>query len=386
MDIKEYKTKTLFENRNFPVFNPAYRPIALDIGYSAVKGISPDIAFCFPRFAKKLVGSMMDSVSGEDSDILYKDENGIYTVGELAQRQMDSASYNDSSETMFSRNCYYSEIFKICARVGMAIGMLRSDGKAINAIQTGLPTRYIEEDAPVLRSVLAGRHTFHVKIGKRQWRTFDFTISPDNVFIMKQPMGTFSSILRMPDGSRSEEALSLLKGRTIILDGGFGTIDLNCIYDKSVDHGETFNNLGMRHVLESCISTINTKYGVNMEVVAIQKVLEKGYITKIDRRMMKTVNYPITEILQAESKETCMAVLYKMNEIYDYYRDVDNLIVTGGTGAAWYPFITDYLKEMENLHIYPGDLNSDLPMTLNNVRGYYYNLTQILKNRGKKAV
>lgn len=111
---------------------------------------------------------MMDSVSGEDSDILYKDENGIYTVGELAQRQMDSASYNDSSETMFSRNCYYSEIFKICARVGMAIGMLRSDGKAINAIQTGLPTRYIEEDAPVLRSVLAGRHTFHVKIGKRQ--------------------------------------------------------------------------------------------------------------------------------------------------------------------------------------------------------------------------
>ena len=59
------------------------------------------------------------------------------------------------------------------------------------------------------------------------------------------------------------------------------------------------------------------------------------------------------------------------------------MILTGGTGEAWYPYFKDRLKGMTNLTIVPGNQHTmgilkgkngeplPLPFIFGNVRGYY---------------
>ena len=47
------------------------------------------------------------------------------------------------------------------------------------------------------------------------------------------------------------------------------------------------------------------------------------------------------------------------------------LVITGGTGAAWYDMYADYFKGMKGLQVIPGNCNDGLPMMYSNVRGYY---------------
>ena len=61
----------------------------------------------------------------------------------------------------------------------------------------------------------------------------------------------------------------------------------------------------------------------------------------------------------------------KAKGVTSSFRDYKYLIITGGTGAAWYDKIKDYLKGMHTLQIIPGNVNDNTSMIYSNVRGYY---------------
>ena len=65
-------------------------------------------------------------------------------------------------------------------------------------------------------------------------------------------------------------------------------------------------------------------------------------------------------------------------------RDMDYLVVTGGTGEAWWYMIKEEFKGLKSLTVLSGNENSDLPFTFSNVRGYYFYLYRSLKNKRKK--
>ena len=51
--------------------------------------------------------------------------------------------------------------------------------------------------------------------------------------------------------------------------------------------------------------------------------------------------------------------------------DFDYLLVTGGTGAAWFDMLQERYKGMSTLHIISGNQNEKMAPIYNNVRGYY---------------
>ncbi|MGN0241317.1 MAG: hypothetical protein ACI4CS_06490, partial [Candidatus Weimeria sp.] len=51
--------------------------------------------------------------------------------------------------------------------------------------------------------------------------------------------------------------------------------------------------------------------------------------------------------------------------------DYDYMIVTGGTGAAWYPYIEERFKGFTTLKLLRGNQNDGLPFVYANCRGYY---------------
>ena len=88
-----FKTKTILSERNNPVRGDVWN-IGLDIGYSSVKGFSPNAVSCFPAFAKK-ASDTPSMAAPKPTDIQYRNDitGEIWDVGENAQNR---ATANDS--------------------------------------------------------------------------------------------------------------------------------------------------------------------------------------------------------------------------------------------------------------------------------------------------
>lgn len=380
MNTLSYKTRTIFQGRENPNFNPKFIPIAIDIGYSAVKGFSQHMMYAFPSYAKKISSLPISLGKAEGNEIFYCDESGdMFAIGANAQSLISINSSNDSSESLYGRNRYFSEVFRIVSRVGIALGLIGSDPNARPVIQTGLPARYIKDDAPLLKESLAGEHNFKLKIGSGEWNDFHFILTEEDIRIMAQPMGTLTSITMENNGRPSSDAKNIFGSNTLIFDAGFGTLDTHLIKGKSIADHQTFDFLGMKQVLQNTADRIYKEHGVSIEVAAMQTCLEKGTFIKLDRRLMRSVPYPFDDILMEESKKVCMQALDKMKELYNYFVEIDYLIITGGTSAAWSDFIREHLSGMETLKIISGNINDDIPYIFANVRGYYMFLINSLR-------
>lgn len=380
MNTQDYKTRTIFQGRENPNFNEAFTPVAIDIGYSAVKGFSQHMIYAFPSYAKKINGLPISLGKAEGNEIFYRDENDdIYAVGANAQAMISSNSVNDSAESLYGRNRYFSDVFRIVSRVGIALGLIGSDANAKLIIQTGLPAKYIKDDSPLLKEALAGNHSFKIKVGAGEWNEFHFSLTENDIRIMAQPMGTLTSITMGNNGRPSLDSKGIFSSNTLIFDAGFGTLDTHLIKSKSIADHQTFDFLGMKQVLQNTADRIYKEHGVSIEVAAMQNCLEKGTFIKLDRRLMKSIPYPFENILKEESQKVCMQALDKMKELYNYFIEIDYLVITGGTSAAWSDFIRNHLSGMETLKIVSGNVNDDIPYIFANVRGYYMFLINSLR-------
>ena len=357
--------------------------IALDIGYSSVKGFSPNKVFSFPSYAVKCAQQMISTRAGE-TDIIYRDEETkeVWIVGELAIGSIISENTNDSSLALFGRNRYFSPMFKVIARTGIGLGMMKNEygspeGKILH-LQTGLPSAYKKTDETLLVEALSGHHHFSLKVGNHPWMTFQADF--DDVNVMEQPLGTLLSVSIDDEGRQVKHAANYFKSNLIVFDPGFGTLDTFVIRNGFLETYDTDDLFGMRRVMERTVDTIFKKYHQDISVTELQKYLSTGKIRVFDRKNMHATLIDFSDILEEANDSVKQEAMEKMKTIYNNFFDYDYLIVTGGTGAAWYSYIKEHLSGMETLSIIPGNQNSSLPFIFSNVRGYYmYQLNHLRK-------
>ena len=165
-----FKTKTTFIERKNESLENAWA-VALDIGYSAVKGYSSNSVYSFPSYARKLTGQLLGFADVSANDILYKNNatGETWIVGASAQEMITTDETGDSLAELYGRNRYFSELFKVIAEVGMGLGMMTNtfgspNGKPL-MLQTGLPPAYLKSDSSLLKESLGGEHNFSVKVG-----------------------------------------------------------------------------------------------------------------------------------------------------------------------------------------------------------------------------
>lgn len=389
MHSQEFKTKTIMQPRNNPSTDN-YWGVALDVGYSAVKVFSPNIIASFPSYAKKMEYGYADKPFGglEKSFIAYRDESGNeYIVGAHAQDKIKISDADNSTATMYVADRFYSPEFKVISRVGLALGLMKNQyndptGKFLH-VQTGLPPEYMTNFIDDIKDVFIGHHDFQVKFGANEWNAFSFDISEENFGVMPQPMGTLISIATDSNGGALPNAKKYFSSNLLIVDPGFGTLDTFDIKNHFLDSPpKTWNNLGMLRVLQEMQNLIRQEYHQNIPVPAMQKILGDGYFkTKIDKRTMRQKLVDITDFLTKASNIVCAEAIETINGYYNYLQDVDYLVVTGGTGAAWFDMIKDFYKGLTSLTIINGTENENIPAIFANVRGYYMQQLNTLKKR-----
>lgn len=387
MDSRKFRTRTELIERNNGSLPDSY-VIGLDVGYSGVKIMAPNKVACFPYYARRSSEDEFNIVGDTPDDIiLYKDTTtgAFWNVGALAQDLLEDNDTLDSESSLYGRDRFSSDMFKVCSEVGLGIALMKNDfgdadGKDIE-VQTGLPERY-KNDKEDIVDALSGRHAFKIKIGNGDWVDFNFNIERSRVNVMSQPLGTLFSICIDKNGKSKPEAMKILKSKVLIFDPGFGTLDIFTIIKNVVGRGETYSDLGMKRVFQELSKDLkNQKDSIDIPVPQMQKYLEKGTVRYTNRKERVSKDYDIEPLLTKACMRVCSEAVSRMENAFNL-GDYDYLVVTGGTGAAWFNKIESLLNGYKStLKIVKGNENDDLSMIYSNVRGFYLYRYNILGSK-----
>lgn len=390
---QDFRTKTVYKpTKNISV--DGKWPIGLDIGYSGVKGFSPNAIFAFPSFAKNLGKNPTFYGEPDEDEILYRDDETkeIWRVGRNAEKMISERDTSNSQLELYGRDRYYTQMYTVIARAGIALGCLNNecgDYIADNeiVIQTGLPPAYKEADTGAITDVFADNHKFSIKTGRtRGYVSFNLNIERKNVRVMSQPEGTLMSIALDNNAKSLKGANRYFTSNIIFFDAGFGTFDLFDITSGTVHSKESFSDFGMRAVLEECCKKIYEEKGVVVRPQVMQNILERGEITiqKRGRGTFASHTEPIADALEAASNEVCKRAVNKVIDTYAGLIDYKYLVLTGGTAAAWLDELKETFSQVQHLTIIPGNINCpDLDMIFCNVRGYYLYVVSALDREAK---
>lgn len=360
--------------------------IGLDSGYGGMKGFSPNKYFCFPSYAKLLNQDKSMMAMFDKNDVIYQDlDTGeLYLLGRNAQNSISKNDTNDTDGELFTRKRYKNKKFYVLCMAAIALACMPNYkdpdtsgiGKEI-ILQAGLPPAYLDMDKEPYTQMLTRPANFRLKVGKNPWQELHIAIKPENVHVMAQPSGTMASINIGNNGQYIQDARKYLTGNVLIIDIGFNTMDVYGMKGHILSANESFDTFGMRAILQMVSEEIKKEKNEEIRVAAMQKYLEKGTIPITKEMGMDEEDFtfsdeewPFDKILEKCSYKVCNMALKHLSNITDQFADYEYLVVTGGTGAAWYDWIQDKFKNSK-LQIIPGNRNDNLDMLYANVRGYY---------------
>lgn len=413
----DYRTKTLMlESANVTVDD--FWPIAIDIGYSSVKGFSPNSIFAFPSYAKNLKKNPKFYGDLKEDEILYRDGDtgDIWRVGRSAQEMVNNLDTEDSEEELFGRTRYFSQLFKVLLRTGLALGMLPNSAREYSEkpiyVQTGLPPKYLDEDREYLIEALSGTHEFAIKTSRHpNYINMKINLSEKNIEVMSQPEGTLMNLALDDNGKGRPNSRALFQSNIIIFDAGFGTLDLFDIKNRKSSSKETFPQFGMREILERTANKIKKRDGVILLPTAMQNALESGTVLIKKRNGIKlsSKKQSFSDLLESSTEEVCREAIERVINIYSGLFEYDYLVLTGGTSAAWEKYIREYFQDVEDLTVIIGneysrsaayaDLTDNVPdeeirkaefekqksdIIFCNVRGYYMCLINHLRRISRR--
>lgn len=382
INTKAFKTRSEIIEKKLPRINGnnQYKGktiVALDIGYSGVKGASPNRVFTFPSYVKKTPKDLDVVGKVRPSDIqLRNDKTGeCWLVGQAAETMMDQVDIESTTDaSLYTRYRYDSEVFKVLAMTGMALGLWGTGSGNDIYLQTGLPATYKDRDEGKIVSALCGDYAVSIKVGSGDWVPFQFTLDENHIDVMEQPQGTLCATA-YDNGVVSQMGKDILRSNSIILDIGFGTEDIFSIRSGYKNAHQTYSDTGMRAVFEAVIKQLQAdhkNYALETKIFELQRYMENGEVPYFDADEFQMHNLPFADILEEKNREICDKSIRRLMQDYGNLVGYNYLIVTGGTGESRFEQIKEMLSGLPTLQVLPGNLNTqDLAFSYSNVMGYY---------------
>lgn len=374
METKRYRTRQ--EEKRLT--NPKGKKyiVALDLGYSGTKIYIESGYICFPSYAKKIEHGMMGI--SDEKDIFYRDETGLYMVGYNAQNMTDAMSTNDTDGELFSRKRYADKRFKIITNVALALAIRRKNDNRDVFIETGLPSSYMN-DSDALKKAICKPAEFEIKRGSGEWESYKLEFTDNQVDVIPQPSGALYSVMTKSDGQFIDNVKEIIAGNTLIMDIGFGTFDFYGLKNRMIECKDSSDEIGMRKVLESTSKKILDDTGEEIRVASMQRKLEEGKFEAVNEDDLTSETKSISPYLEKASDEVFNEAMNKAKSVTNSFRGYNNLIISGGTGEAWFDKIKDRLKGMKTLKVIPANINDHEPLIYAVARGYYLYCYRILE-------
>ena len=343
--------------------------VAVDPGFDSMKVVANGIVFKFPFNVVETDERKMTDYRLRDDFMLYQDSNGgTYRVGQYARELVfDNKSRVDS---FYTEQRFISEEFQVGLNTAIALA-IEKNGLCDNQsdldiyLMVALPHSCRETYAPTIIGLAAGTHKFKLRCGQDKDKVFRYRIAEKNVFTVSQTIASILGETSDDTGNVDEEKFFYLSnGPTLVLDGGYYTMGMVVVSrGGSVDESKTESDTrhAMSNVNQLIADAIKDKRP-DINHYAIEYLLGKD--DGIIRYMAdgKAAVIDLHELRKDKVKEVCTSLINYLDNKYDNLLDFKYVLVTGGTGAAFYKQLLDFysstgLIDSEHLMLTTGMLN-----------------------------
>lgn len=360
--------------------------IGLDVGYDATK-------VCINGVITKIPNNVLD-VTGHSKEFLslgdqrtggyicsYYVKDKEYIIGELARKSVNEKNakagelikqqVNDSNQR-FSTLDFEANVMTV---IGVALieyakatmknqwkpsYFIKEDNepgryiipdlaKARIIVGVALPNDYVNAVWPDISRFLIKSHKFEITTQDGTF-TLDFKIDPGHAMAESQVkcalLGTVSD-----DSGEMIEAMSLLNELPLlVVDGGYKTIG-NFLLTKAlqVSQAESNEDYAMGNVHKEVAKILQEKFGrEDIEAFMIPSILENDngkVIGKDKDNNNAVIEVDLRKIVKDIQKKMCEGLIEYLNSKFNELLDIKAILVTGGTGAAYYEPICSYVQK-----------------------------------------
>lgn len=344
--------------------------IAIDPGFDTMKIAANGKVFKFPFSVVETDERKMNDYNLRDSFLCHKDEHGITSrVGLYAQElifeQKDKASAEVQMEDFYTERRFTSGAFKIGLQTAIALALqqenLPANYDGTIYLMVALPHACRSRYTPSVVGAAAGDHHFYLRAGTGLETEYRFHINDQNIYTVSQ---TIASILGETSDDKGnidkQKFFYLSNGPTLILDGGYYTMGIvEMSKGGSVDDDKTESDTqhAMRNVNMAIAEEIHPQRP-DVQHYMIEYLLRQGngQIRYMDHGHAAVID--LNKIRKAKLRQVCGDFIKHLNTKYNNLLDVNYVLVTGGTGACFYPQISSYYQRsgvMDDQHMLLAD-------------------------------
>lgn len=216
-------------------------------------------------------------------------------------------------------------------------------------IGVALPNDAVGNVWPTVENKLTGYHEVAFETADNFYN-LKFTIPQrGHTMALSQAVCALLGAASDDEGYEDENSKVLEKLPVLVIDGGYKTVGLFKLTTiKMVDEAESNPDLAMGTVHKRVADRLQNEYGrSNIHQFSIPAIIDdphtNGEITYEKDGNTATVN--IASLLEEECEKVCDELIDYINKKYEGLLDIKQILITGGTGAAYYSRIMEYIQD-----------------------------------------
>lgn len=301
-------------------------PVAVDLGYGWTKALAGERQFLEPS----VVGASTTVVEGigVPKEIRFWDPDGQeYFIGRMAVQQSHVPWHSLGDDKPGNPNT--TRLLKTALA---CVAPYPNGPWVVDYLVTGLPLQLWATQKAEMERILSNLNGTEIRV-QRDGKNLHLSVMVKGYYTMVQPMGSFMDLILDDQGSVVRN--DVVKGRTLVIDVGFHTVDFLAMAGvEPLSPLCTGANYGLATALKETIRKLNKPACVvDLRMVDGQIGLPEQPLQTLARNVEATVE--------------------SMNERFDLY------LVTGGGGQRVHPHLR-----------LPGRVELKADPQLANVRGY----------------
>lgn len=332
--------------------------IAIDPGFDSLKVIANGVAFKFPFNIVETDERKMSDYALRDDFLLYKSRLGTtYRVGQYAREMLceNKNSSEDGMQDFYTEQRFISNSFSVGLNVAIALSIIKTglylqqDTLDIHLI-VALPHACRNQFASTIIGKAAGLHEFNLRCGTHAEQSFSFSIASEHIKTVSQTIAAILGETSDEYGNiDAEKAHYLTQGPTLVLDGGYYTFGMvvvsrgGSVNDSLTESDTTHAMKNVNLKITSAISSVRP----DIKHYAIEYLLSKedGKLRYMKDGHAEVLS--LSELRIEKQREVCTDFIQYLNQKYNNLLDVQYVLVTGGTGACYYPQMREYYVQTE---------------------------------------
>ena len=211
----------------------------------------------------------------------------------------------------------------------------------------GFPHDVYKKAYQAVKPTVVGQHNFRIETEENDY-DLNFVIKSQNIMTFSQALAAFMGLVTDDNGKIDYDSEYFKHLPTLVIDGGQKTVGIYVITATlQIELAESNTIFAMNNVYEKVVQTIKDDCGRNdIEIYNIAEILKNndGEIVSYNKDTDQTEVMDIKPIVNQFTDETCEQLIEYIKEKYNNLLDIKQIVVAGGTGAAYYEGISKYIK------------------------------------------